>query len=182
MASTSARLSSPADVTNVPRGRAGAGKAKTPDPGVFAQGGKTDSAYWVGNQPSPEGVQGWAGACAGISGVIGAFFGAFFRATVCLRAAGFFRAAFLWEALPRVAFFLAGALRFRAFLATLCPPLIECMTPPLSPISRRCTPGPAQDPRRMRESEEPAGVGPAGSIGCAVAYFLIPKAAYWSGM
>ncbi|HXF83239.1 MAG TPA: hypothetical protein VNN19_10860 [bacterium] len=79
----------------------------------------------MGNQPSPEGVQGCVGACPGISGVAaGTFLGARFAAL--LRAAGFFRALLLRVAFARVAFFRAGALRFfAAFLATLSPPLIE---------------------------------------------------------
>jgi len=92
--------------------------------------------YWVGNQLSPAGVQGW-GEGAGISSPIGfGFRAAGFRAVVFFRAAGFFRAAFARP--PRVAFrvalraagfrraafFLAGALRFfAAFRATLSPPL-----------------------------------------------------------
>lgn len=88
----------------------------------------------MGNQPSPEGVQGCVGDWPGVSGIAGAFFGALFRAVVRLRATGFFRAVLARVAFRRVAFFLAGALRFfAAFLATLSPPLIEWMTPPLRP-------------------------------------------------
>ena len=80
----------------------------------------------MGNQPSPEGVQGCHGDWPGISGIAGAFFGALFCAVVRLRAAGFFRTVLARVVFRRVAFFLAGALRFfAAFLATLSPPLIE---------------------------------------------------------
>ena len=89
------------------------------------------AAYWVGNQLSPLGVQGW-GEGAGVSSPIG-----FGLRTARFRATGFFRAAFARPpcvvfrvalraaGLRRVAFFLAGrALRFFAtFLATLSPPL-----------------------------------------------------------
>lgn len=79
----------------------------------------------MGNQPSPDGVQGWVEDWPGIS-VAGAFRGARF-VVVRLRAAGFRRALLRRVTFPRVPFFRAGALRFflAAFLATLSPPLIE---------------------------------------------------------
>jgi len=141
--------------------------------------------YCVGNQPSPDGVQDCAG-CDGVWGVIGSFPAAGFRAVVRLRAAGFFGAAFLREALPRAAFFLAGALRFRAFLATLCPPLVESMAPPLSPIFKRLRAGSCSAPRRgrtdPRENSEPTGRMTGRLRHTLEVYFLIPNAAYWRGM
>src|SRR3989337_3486420 len=110
------------------------GKGEDPGRPGSSPGRGSRCPYCVGNQPSPEGVQGCVGDWPGVSGIAGAFFGALFRAVVRLRATGFFLAGLARVAFRRVAFFLAGALRFfAAFLATLSPPLIEWMTPPLRP-------------------------------------------------
>jgi hypothetical protein len=109
--------------------RRGAENAKTPARPRSSQRAFF-ATYCVGNQLSPLGVHGW-GEGAGISSPIGFGLGAarflaagFFRAAFARPPRVAFRVALRAAGLRRVAFFLAGALRFfAAFLATLSPPL-----------------------------------------------------------